>query len=124
MSPKTAGTGWEQRFLSSTRGRLVTLLRRSARTVDELAHELGLTDNAVRAHLATLERDGLVASRPGQGTFVTKAAHAMPVTAETALRRSLERWIRSAKEAGLDTENIRAIVATTLQESEEKVRVR
>jgi GntR family transcriptional regulator len=68
-----------------------------------------------------LERDGLVASRPGQGTFVTRAAHAMPLTAHTALRRSLERWVRSAREAGLDTENIRAIVSTTLQESEDKV---
>jgi predicted ArsR family transcriptional regulator len=53
-------TGWNQRFLASTRGRIVTLLRRAVRTVDELAAHLGLTDNAVRAHLATLERDGLV----------------------------------------------------------------
>jgi predicted ArsR family transcriptional regulator len=42
------------------RGRIVTLLRRSGRTVEELARELGLTDNGVRAHLATLERDGIV----------------------------------------------------------------
>ena len=35
-------------------------LRRASRTVEELAHTLDLTDNAVRAHLATLERDGLV----------------------------------------------------------------
>jgi predicted ArsR family transcriptional regulator len=39
------------------------LLRRASRTVDELAQELELTDNAVRAHLATLERDGLVQQR-------------------------------------------------------------
>jgi predicted ArsR family transcriptional regulator len=53
-------TSWYRRFFGSTRGRLVTLLRRNSRTVDELAHELELTDNAVRAHLATLERDGFV----------------------------------------------------------------
>ncbi len=52
-----------QRFLASTRGRLIALLRRNSRTVDELAQRLGLTDNAVRAHLATLERDGLVEQR-------------------------------------------------------------
>lgn len=51
---------WYQRFLSSTRGRLLALLRRDSRTVDELARHLDLTDNAVRAHLATLERDGFV----------------------------------------------------------------
>jgi predicted ArsR family transcriptional regulator len=51
---------WNQRFFTSTRGRIVTLLRRASRTVDELAQALNLTDNAVRAHLATLERDGYV----------------------------------------------------------------
>lgn len=51
---------WKQHFFTSTRGRIVLLLRRSDLTVDELAQALHLTDNAVRAHLATLERDGLV----------------------------------------------------------------
>lgn len=55
-----AEAGWNQRFLASTRGRIVSLLRQAASTVDELAHALGLTDNAVRSHLTTLERDGLV----------------------------------------------------------------
>ena len=50
----------DQKFFESTRGQMVTLLRRSGRTVDELAQELNLTDNGVRAHLATLERDGIV----------------------------------------------------------------
>lgn len=51
---------WRDRILESTRGRVVALLRRSARTVSDLARELELTDNAVRLHLAALERDGLV----------------------------------------------------------------
>ena len=53
---------WEQHFGNSTRGRIVALLRRGWRSVDELAAALGLTDNAVRAHIATLERDGVVAA--------------------------------------------------------------
>ena len=53
---------WDRHFGESTRGRVVALLRRGPRTVEELAAELGLTDNAVRAQLATLERDGVVAS--------------------------------------------------------------
>jgi predicted ArsR family transcriptional regulator len=44
----------------NTRGRLIALLRRSPHTVEELATALGVTDNAVRAQLATLERDGMV----------------------------------------------------------------
>jgi predicted ArsR family transcriptional regulator len=60
--------GWRQRFLGSTRGKILTLLRAGGRTVNELAEALGLTDNAVRAHLGLLERDGLVqqlGTRPG-----------------------------------------------------------
>jgi len=58
-----ARTNWNRRFFSSTRGRIITLLRRSSRSVDELAQELDLTHTAVRAHLAALERDGLVQQR-------------------------------------------------------------
>jgi|SRR6185369_14196566 predicted ArsR family transcriptional regulator len=50
----------DERFFDSTRGQIVTILRSSPSTVDELAVQLNLTDNAIRAHLATLERDGLV----------------------------------------------------------------
>ena len=53
-------TKLDQRFFESTRGRMVSLLRGSSKTVNELAAELNLTDNAVRAHLLSLERDGLV----------------------------------------------------------------
>jgi predicted ArsR family transcriptional regulator len=56
------------RFLGSSRGKIVQLLRRAGRSVNELAAALGLTDNAVRANLAQLEQDGLVKQagrRPG-----------------------------------------------------------
>jgi predicted ArsR family transcriptional regulator len=56
-------TNWDQRFFESTRGRIVTLLRRSKCTVEDLARALDLTDNGVRAHLAVLERDGIVVQR-------------------------------------------------------------
>ncbi|HEY6802142.1 MAG TPA: ArsR family transcriptional regulator [Pyrinomonadaceae bacterium] len=49
-----------KRFFESTRGRIVSYLRGSQGTVNDLAAHLDLTDNAVRAHLATLERDGLI----------------------------------------------------------------
>src|SRR5262247_1175718 len=53
-------TKLDERFFDSTRGRIVSLLRGSTRTVNELTEELGVTDNAVRAQLLSLERDGLV----------------------------------------------------------------
>lgn len=49
-----------EQIQKTTRGRVLALLRRGEMTPDELAEALGLTDNAVRAHLATLERDGFV----------------------------------------------------------------
>lgn len=50
----------DKRFFESTRGQVVTLLRSAPCTVEDLAGKLDLTDNAVRAHLLALERDGLV----------------------------------------------------------------
>ena len=49
-----------QRFLETTRGQILALIRRGRQTVEELAAALELTDNAVRNHLATLERDSLI----------------------------------------------------------------
>ena len=53
-------TGIDKRFFESTRGRIILSLRGTRKTVNELSAELGLTDNAVRAHLLSLERDRLV----------------------------------------------------------------
>ncbi len=53
-------TKLDERFFESTRGRIVSLLRGGTGTVSELAEKLELTDNAIRAQLLTLERDGLV----------------------------------------------------------------
>src|SRR5215216_3210077 len=75
---------WDQKFFRSTRGRIVTLLRRSGRTVEELARELSLTDNGVRAHLATLERDGVVRQRGSvrRGSGGGKPAYVYELTPE------------------------------------------
>ncbi len=51
---------WSRRFRESTRGRIVARLRRGLATVEELARSVGLTENGIRVHLATLERDGWI----------------------------------------------------------------
>lgn len=48
--------------LAGTRGRIIDLIRRSPTTVTDIAARLELSYNAVRGHLAALERDGLVRS--------------------------------------------------------------
>jgi predicted ArsR family transcriptional regulator len=48
---------------SRTRQRILTALRRASLTANELAARLGLTHNAVRTHLALLQREGMVRER-------------------------------------------------------------
>ena len=95
-------TNWDERFFETTRGQIVTLLRRSGRTVEELAHSQGLTDNGVRAHLAVLERDGIVRQRGsvrrGSGggkpayfyELTPEAEDLFPKTYKPTLRRFLD----------------------------------
>lgn len=72
-------------LLRGTKGRIVKLLRRGEQTVDDLATPLELTPNAVRAHLAELERDGLVQQRsvrrgprkPSYGFSLTEGGEAL-----------------------------------------------
>jgi predicted ArsR family transcriptional regulator len=63
--------GWRGRLFKSTRGKILDLLRTREWTVNELAEKLRLTDNAVRAHLASLERDRL-ATQSGMKPGVRK----------------------------------------------------
>ena len=74
---------WRQRLLGSTRGQMLALLRTENRTVNELAATLNLTDNAVRAHLVSLERDGLVQQHGTRaGTRKPHAAYGLSSEAE------------------------------------------
>ena len=95
-------TNLDEKFFESTRGQIVTLLRRSGRTVEDLARALDLTDNGIRAHLALLERDGVVRQRGsvrrgsggGKPAYVyeltQKAEDLFPKAYEPALRRLLD----------------------------------
>jgi predicted ArsR family transcriptional regulator len=78
-----ATTNWDEKFFESARGRIVTLLRRSDRTVEDLAGALDLTGNGVRAHLAILERDGIVRQRGSRrGSGGGKPAYIYELTEE------------------------------------------
>jgi predicted ArsR family transcriptional regulator len=46
--------------LKGTRSQIVNLLRQSGLTANEIAARLGLTHNAIRGHLAALQREGLI----------------------------------------------------------------
>ena len=79
---------WEQQIGGATRGRVIALLRRGVSTVEELAAELGVTDNAVRAQLQALEHAGLVESmgtRRAGGAGKPATLYRVAPTAEPAL---------------------------------------
>src|SRR5690349_20142781 len=76
-----------------TRAQILLLLRRGAKTVEELAQAVGVTDNAVRLHLAALERDGLVRSLGvrREGTVGKPATiYGVPPEADSAFSRAYE----------------------------------
>src|SRR5688572_16675152 len=84
MNPDPGG-----RFLETTRGRVLARLRRGSATVEELAQALHLTDNAIRAHLTTLERDRLVRQTGvRRGPSAGKPASVYELTAEAEARLS------------------------------------
>lgn len=70
------------RFLGATRARLLELLRRSAAPISDLAGALGITGNAVRGHVAALQRDGLVSEAGMAPSGGGKPAQLYTLTAE------------------------------------------
>ena len=82
-------TGWRTRLMESTRGKILDLLRTREQTVNELASALRLTDNAVRAHLLSLERDTLVHQSGTQpGVRRPHATYALTPEAEQIFPKS------------------------------------
>src|SRR5438067_12066626 len=83
-------------------------------TVKEVVGSIAINPNTVLKAYRELEREGLVEGRPGVGTFVLKGLDGPPPRAHATLQRSLERWLRSALDAGLDPEAIRGLFESTL----------
>lgn len=55
-------------LIGGTRARLLRLVRRGAASIGDLAAAVGISDNAVRGHIAVLERDGLVQAESQRAT--------------------------------------------------------
>ena len=83
-------------------------------TVRQVVAVLAINPNTVAKAYRDLERQGLVAARPGRGTFITNTLVSPSLEHHAVLRRELERWIEAAEQAGLDDESIRALISTTL----------
>lgn len=86
-------------------------------TVREAVVQITVNPNTVLKAYRELEHEGLVASRPGQGTFVQRTLVGTGLASHAALRRSLARWLQSARAAGLEEESIMALFLSTFQDT-------
>jgi GntR family transcriptional regulator len=86
-------------------------------TVKEVASGLAINPNTVLKAYRELEYQGLVAARPGVGTFVTGTLSGASLAAHAPLRRDLTRWLDKARRAGLDEESIEALFLATFRAS-------
>jgi|SRR5579859_4004297 len=89
-------------------------------TVREAVAQLAINPNTVLKAYRELEHEGLVASKPGQGTFVQRTLASTSLSSHAALRRILERWLHSAYEAGLDGESVLALFMSTFQDTQKQ----
>src|SRR6478609_1678516 len=71
-------------------------------TVKDVAKQMAVNPNTVLKAYRELEHDGLVAARPGVGTFVTRTLADGTLAAHGPLRQDLRRWLGKARTAGLD----------------------
>ena len=71
----------KKQLLDSSRGRIVTLLRRGALTADDIASQLRVTPSAIRSQITGMERDGVV-RRAGQRPGTTRPSHVFELTPE------------------------------------------
>jgi GntR family transcriptional regulator len=82
-------------------------------TVKDVVGSLAINPNTVLKAYRELEREGLVAARPGVGPFVTRTLADASLAAHEPLRRDLARWLAKARLAGLDEESIEALFTST-----------
>ena len=84
-------------------------------TVKDVVAHLAINPNTVSKAYRELELEGLVAARPGVGTFVTRTLADHSLAAHGPLRTDLERWLAKARRAGLDDESIEALFESTFR---------
>ncbi|HEX4254032.1 MAG TPA: GntR family transcriptional regulator [Streptosporangiaceae bacterium] len=84
-------------------------------TVKDVAAGLAINPNTVLKAYRELEYQGLVAARPGRGTFVTGTLGGASMAAQEPLRRELLRWLGKARRSGMDEESIEALLLTTFR---------
>jgi GntR family transcriptional regulator len=85
-------------------------------TAREVVAKLAINPNTVLKAYRDLEREHLVAARPGQGTFVVRALDGPDPATFARFAAQLSRWMSAAQAAGLGSEDIEAIYRMAIRD--------
>ncbi|MGW0390612.1 GntR family transcriptional regulator [Streptomyces sp. NPDC003042] len=78
-------------------------------TVKDVAASVAINPNTVLKAYRELEYEGLVAKKPGVGTFISGTLSDASLSEHEPLRQELQRWLDKARSAGLGEESIEAL---------------
>ncbi|GAA3843314.1 GntR family transcriptional regulator [Saccharothrix violaceirubra] len=88
-------------------------------TVREVVASSGVNANTVLKAYRELELSGLVEARQGSGTFVKATLGSTDPAVLAELRGRFAAWVREARDAGLDNEDVDALVRSVLSDEGE-----
>ena len=91
-------------------------------TVKQVVAKVAINPNTVLKAYRDLEREGLVAAKPGVGTFVTRTLSQASLTEHEPLRNDLAVWLKRARAAGLTEPEIEALFTSTFRATAEEER--
>ncbi len=83
-------------------------------TARAVVEATAVNPNTVLKAYRELERKGLVEARRGMGTFVRRGLRTTPV--DSGLHADLAGWVRRAREAGLERDDVTALFSSLLDE--------
>jgi GntR family transcriptional regulator len=84
-------------------------------TAKDVAETSAVNPNTTLKAYRELEREGLVEPRPGLGTFVRRTLGRPETGTDSPLYGELVAWMAKAAEAGLEQEDVAALVASALE---------
>ncbi|RMI31577.1 GntR family transcriptional regulator [Streptomyces triticirhizae] len=85
-------------------------------TAREVVEATAVNPNTVLKAYRELEREGLVEARRGLGTFVRKSPRTPAAATRAPFADELTDWMRRARAAGLDREDVAALFGSALEQ--------
>ena len=122
LDPRSGVAPYLQIVQQVRRALLLGLLSEGDRlpTVKQVVAKVAINPNTVLKAYRDLEREGLVAPKPGVGTFVTKTLGQASLTEHEPLVRELRGWLARARTAGLTEAGIEALFSSTFRTTAEE----